>query len=64
MDDELEPTTQELRIAQTERERDESERAEHAELPEEEHAAERRADKAAYLRSKLEQQEARDGGER
>lgn len=60
MDDEREPTTQELRIEQTRREREESERAEQAELPEEEHAAERRADKAAYLRSKLEEQEAAD----
>lgn len=60
MDDEPEPTTQELLIAQTQRERQESERARHAELPEEEHAAERRADKAGYLRSKLEEQEAAD----
>jgi len=60
VDDETEPSAQELRIAQTQREREESERAKHAELPEEEHTAERRSDKAGYLRSKLEEQEAAD----
>ena len=53
------PTTQELRAEQIERERDEHARAEEADLPAEEQAAQRRADKAAYLREKLEQQESR-----
>ena len=55
------PTTQELRLDQIQREREEHARAKEAALPEEEHAAERRADKAAYLRKKLEEQEARGG---
>ncbi len=53
------PTTQELRLDQIQREREEHARAEEAELPAEERAAERRADKAAYLREKLEEQESR-----
>ena len=53
------PTTQELRLEQIQRERDEHARAEEADLPAEELAAKRRADKAAYLREKLEQQESR-----
>ena len=55
------PTTQELRLDQIQREREEHARAEEAELPEEEHAAQRRADKAAYLKQKLAEQEARGG---
>ena len=51
------PTTQELRLDQIERERAEHARATQAGLPAEERAAQRRADKAAYLREKLEQQE-------
>jgi hypothetical protein len=58
MDDQ--PTTQELRIDQIRREREESTRADEADLPEEEHAARRRADKAAYLRRKLDEQEEAD----
>ena len=54
------PSTEELRIVQARREADETERAEQAELSTEEHAAVRRADKAAYLREKLEQQQAAD----
>ncbi len=50
------PTTETLRVAQTERERAERERAEHATTPAEERAAGRRADKAAYLRDKLDEQ--------
>jgi hypothetical protein len=49
------PTTRELRIRQEERESEERRQAEQAETEEatEEHA--RRADKAAYLREKLEE---------
>ena len=53
------PTTQELRLDQIQREREEHARANEASLPEEEHAAARRADKAAYLKEKLEEQESR-----
>ena len=52
------PTTQELRLEQIQRETQEHARAEQTELPAEELAATRRADKAAYLRKKLEEQEA------
>lgn len=55
-DDDHEPTTEELRVEQLDREREERERAERTDLADEEHAATRRADKAAYLREKLEQQ--------
>jgi hypothetical protein len=55
-----EPTTEELRIEQAEREREERDRAAHAPTEPGERAAERRADKAAYLRSKLAEQEAAD----
>jgi len=54
------PTTEELRIEQAEREREESDTAEHAVLAEEERSARRRADKAGYLREKLEEQQAAD----
>jgi hypothetical protein len=53
------PTTQELRLEQIRREREEHARADEADLPAEERAAQRRADKAAYLREKLEEQESR-----
>jgi len=49
------PETKELRIEQTEHERAEREHAREAELPTEEHAAVRRAEKHAYLRDKLEE---------
>jgi hypothetical protein len=49
------PETKELRLEQLEREAAEREHARDAELPTEEHAAVRRADKHAYLRSKLEE---------
>ena len=49
------PDTQELRLEQQARERAEREHAREADLPTEEHAAVRRADKHAYLRSKLEE---------
>lgn len=50
------PTTETLRLEQIARERSERERAQDATTDAEERAAERRADKAAYLREKLEQQ--------
>ena len=52
------PTTQELRVEQIQRERDEHARAQEATLEAEERAARRRADKAAYLKEKLAEQEA------
>jgi hypothetical protein len=54
-----EPTTQELRLEQIQRASDEHERASHAASEPEERAAERRADKAEYLKRKLEEQERR-----
>jgi hypothetical protein len=45
--------TEELRVEQLKRERDERAAARDADLPAEERAHERRADKAAYLREKL-----------
>lgn len=56
MGKEEEPTTEALRLEQIERERTEREHEEHAETPEGERAARRRADRAAYLRSKLDEQ--------
>lgn len=53
-----EPTTETLRLEQIARERTERERAEETPLEDEERKATRRADKAAYLRAKLEQQAA------
>jgi hypothetical protein len=49
------PETEELTTDQIQREAIERERARHAALQEEEKAAERRADKASYLREKLEE---------
>ena len=49
------PTTEELRVAQTERERQEREGAAGSGQEEETEQHERRADKAAYLREKLEE---------
>jgi hypothetical protein len=51
-----EPTTETLRIRQSAREDAERARAAAADTPAEERAAARRADKAAYLREKLEEQ--------
>ena len=51
------PTTGELRALQADREEVERERAAEADQPDEARAAERRADKAAYLREKLADQE-------
>jgi hypothetical protein len=50
------PPTEELQAIQADRETVERERARAAETPDEEQAHERRADKAAYLRSKLDEQ--------
>ncbi|MEA2459633.1 MAG: hypothetical protein QOC95_2605 [Thermoleophilaceae bacterium] len=49
------PTTQELRIEQLQREQAERERAEQGVTPEDTGQHERRADKAGYLREKLEE---------
>jgi hypothetical protein len=51
-----EPTTQELRAIQAQRANDESELAETAEKPEDERAHSRRAERAAFLRDKLDEQ--------
>ncbi len=55
-----EPNTQELELEQARRERSERARAETAREPAEARSAERRADKAAYLREKLREQEEAD----
>ena len=56
------PTTEELRAVQAERETAERELAERAPDPREERTHERRAERAAYLREKLEEQaESEDG---
>jgi hypothetical protein len=55
------PTTQELKVEQIQREREEHARAQEAPTEAGEQAAIRRADKASYLREKLEQQQAADG---
>jgi hypothetical protein len=55
MPDGEDPTTRELRIRQAERESLERREAEHAETGEETEEHVRRADKAAYLREKLEE---------
>jgi hypothetical protein len=47
------PKTEELRVEEIQRERSAREQARDADLPTEEHAHERRADKHAYLREKL-----------
>ncbi|MFN2616004.1 MAG: hypothetical protein ABR581_02645 [Thermoleophilaceae bacterium] len=58
------PTTQELRLEQLQRESKERDEADSTDLEEDTAQHERRADKAAYLRKKLEQRaeaERRDG---
>ena len=52
---EEDPTTQELRVEQFRREKSELEAAAEAEAPEETEQHGRRAEKASYLREKLEQ---------
>ena len=54
--DDDDPTTQELRLRQSERERDERANAEQAASEPEQRAAQRRAEKAAYLQDKLAEQ--------
>lgn len=51
-----EPTTEQLRAVQSAREQAERERAEQAPTDTEQLAAVRRADKAAYLKDKLDEQ--------
>jgi hypothetical protein len=50
------PSTETLRLEQLQRERDERERAAQAATEAEQRAAARRAEKAAYLREKLDEQ--------
>ena len=50
------PTTEQLRAVQSAREQEERERAEQAPTDTEQLAAVRRADKAGYLKEKLEEQ--------
>ncbi len=57
MTDPDEDDTARLRRIQAERAREERERAEHAQDEEEQRTHERRSEKAAYLREKLEEQE-------
>lgn len=52
-----EPNTQELKVAQLQRELEERRRAEEAETDEGTGSHKRRADKAGYLRQKLEERE-------
>jgi hypothetical protein len=54
---EPDPTTEKLRVQQQEREEREREKAEHSDLDDETAQHQRRADKAAYLREKLEERE-------
>lgn len=51
-----EPTTEELRAQQSQREREERARVDQASTDAEQRAARRRADKAAYLKEKLDEQ--------
>jgi hypothetical protein len=55
MPDGEDPTTRELRIRQAEREEEERRQADSAPSEDETEEHERRADKAAYLREKLEE---------
>jgi hypothetical protein len=55
-----EPTTEELRALQAERERDERRRAAQASTDADERAAVRRAEKAGYLKDRLDEQAASD----
>jgi len=49
------PKTEELQLDQLRKEHEERERAEGADDPTEEHTHERRADRAAYLKEKLDE---------
>jgi hypothetical protein len=55
--DDDDPTTEELRVVQLEKLESEQAKAREAQDPAEERAAGRRADKAAYLAEKLDEQE-------
>ena len=57
MDGPDDPSTEELRIGQAAREEREREAAERAEVDQEAAQHDRRAEKSAYLRSKLEERE-------
>ena len=57
MPDDDQPTTQELKVVQLDKLEAERERAREAEDQDAEHAHERRADRAAYLAEKLDEQE-------
>ena len=57
------PKTEEMRVLQDAREREERERAEEAERDPETASHERRADKAAYLRAKLEERARAERGD-
>lgn len=57
MADDHEPTTEELKVQQLKREVEERERAREAETDEGTGSHQRRADKAEYLRQKLEERE-------
>jgi len=57
MDEGDEPTTEELKVQQLKRELEEREQAQQAETDEGTGSHQRRADKAEYLRQKLEERE-------
>jgi hypothetical protein len=59
---EHDPTTEELRIEQAARESEERERARAAESPDETEQHDRRAEKADYLRRKLEERSKAERG--
>ena len=58
--DDDDPTTEQLRVQQADREQDELGRAAAASTPADERTARRRAEKAGYLKQKLEEQAASD----
>lgn len=64
MEEDQDPTTQELKVRQLQREVEERERAREADTDEGTGSHKRRADKAEYLREKLEERERseRDAG--
>ena len=57
MPDDDQPTTQELKVVQLDKLQAEREQAQRAEDEKAEHTHERRADRAAYLAEKLDEQE-------
>jgi hypothetical protein len=60
--DDADPTTEQLRAVQAEREQDELGRAAKGDSEPEERAAKRRAEKAGYLKRKLDEQAASEEG--